>query len=310
MADGLVITGPTASGKTALAIEVAQRLGGEIISMDSRQVYAGMDIGTAKPSKTQLAAVPHYGIDMILPGQRYSAGRFAADARAWLQQIRARARVPLLVGGTGFFLRALTQPMFEEPPLDARRKEALKRYLEGFTRAELLHWLGCLDEDSAARLQHEGGRQRLARALEIALLTGKPLSEWHRAQQPAPGLRFLVFVLEMPRSVLYERINARVDEMLASGLVAEVKGLRAAGYDRGTPGMDATGYIEILRYLNGEIALAEAADEIRAATRRYARRQITWFRHQLPPDTITLDAMRPVAELADVIVHTWQGGVV
>src|SRR4051812_15453613 len=184
MADGLVITGPTASGKTALSVDVARRIHGEIISMDSRQVYAGMDIGTAKPSLDERAGVPHFGFDLVQPGERYSAGRFATDARRWLAEIKARSHVPMLVGGTGFFLRALTHPMFEEPPLDPARKEALKNFLSAFSREELLVWLERLDEKSARRLEGEGGRQRLARAIEVALLTGKRLSEWHAAQLP------------------------------------------------------------------------------------------------------------------------------
>ncbi|MGQ0813365.1 MAG: tRNA (adenosine(37)-N6)-dimethylallyltransferase MiaA [Gemmatimonadota bacterium] len=305
-ADGLVITGPTASGKTALAITVAERLGGEIISLDSRQVYQGMDIGTAKPTVEQRARVPHFGIDVLSPGRRYTAGRFAADARAWIAAIRARHHVPVLVGGTGFFLRALTQPMFAEPPLDPARKESLKRYLEDFSREELLRWLSGLDAAAAQRLAREGGRQRLARAVEVALLTGRTLTEWHAQQPPGQPLDLTTFVLELPRAELYDRINRRVDEMLAAGLVEEVRGLRAAGYDEQAPGVNATGYIELIPYLRGETTLDDAADRIRANTRSYARRQLTWFRHQLGPNAIRLDATRPINELADEIVQRYR----
>jgi len=157
MADGIAITGPTASGKTGLAIAVARELDGEIISMDSRQVYRGMDVGTAKPSSAQRALVPHFGIDVLPPSERYNAGRFAADARRWIEQIQARLHVPVLVGGTGFFLRALTHPMFGEPPLDPRRKEQLKQYLGGFTR----------EEDEATHGARTGVDRRAARGGEI-----------------------------------------------------------------------------------------------------------------------------------------------
>ena len=307
MVDGIVITGPTASGKTALSIDVAQRLAAEIVSMDSRQVFIGMDIGTAKPTAAQRALVPHHGIDLLPPSERYSAGRFACDARLWLDDIETRSRTAVVVGGTGFFLRALTHPMFEEPPLDALRKEALKHYLEGLSREELLRWLRSLDEASATRLGAEGGRQRVARAVEIALLTGRPLSQWHR-QQPARArpLEFLTFVLELPRPVLYARINERVTQMLRAGLVDEVRGLLMAGYDERAPGMNTTGYIELLPYLRAQTTLEEAADQVRAATRAYARRQMTWFRHQLAAGSVPLDATRPGEELAHDIVSAWR----
>ncbi|MBI4545854.1 MAG: hypothetical protein HY703_11710, partial [Gemmatimonadetes bacterium] len=146
--DALVITGPTATGKTTLALEVAERLGGEIISMDSRQVYRGLDIGTAKPTLAQRARVPHHGLDLVDPNERYSAGRFAREARCWMAGIRARSRVPLLVGGTGFFLRALTHPLFREPPMPPERRERFKRYVARHGMDELRRWLGALDPAS------------------------------------------------------------------------------------------------------------------------------------------------------------------
>jgi len=306
MADALVIAGPTASGKTALSIDVARRLNGEIISMDSRQIYRGMDIGTAKPTLHDRSLVPHHGIDVLSPAERYSAGRFARDARAWIGQIRERGRVAVLVGGTGFFLRALTHPMFAEPDLDPQRKEALKRYFADLSREELLRWLSSLDHTSARRLEPGGGRQRIARALEVVLLTGRTLTEWHDAQVPDQGLDLVICTLELPRDVLYRRINERVDQMLRDGLVQEVQGLLNAGFDEHAPGMKATGYVELLPYLRGQTTLQAAAEQIRANTRGFARRQLTWFRHQLPPQAIHLDAMRPREELTDVIIHAWQ----
>lgn len=306
MADGIAITGPTASGKTGLALEVARRVDGEIISMDSRQVYIGMDIGTAKASVEQRALVPHFGIDLLPASERYNAGCFARDAREWIRQIRSRAHVPILVGGTGFFLRSLTHPMFPEPPLEPHRKDALKRYLGRNSREELLRWLTALDADTAARLAREGGRQRLARAIEVALLTGRPLSSWQREHPTGVrALRFRTFVLDLPRELLYERINRRVADMLQAGLVEEVRDLLAAGYDEDAPGMNATGYIELLPYLRGETTLEAATAEIRTATRRYARRQLTWFRHQLGTGALALDATRPIAELAREIAADW-----
>jgi tRNA dimethylallyltransferase len=304
--DGIAITGPTASGKTALALAVAARLGGEIISMDSRQVYRGMDIGTAKPSRAELAMVPHHGIDLLPPSERYSAGRFAEDARRWMSEIRERGSIPILVGGTGFFLRALTQPMFEEPALDRSLKDRVKRYLDSLSREELLRWLRSLDHATAQRLEFEGGRHRLARAIEVALLTGRPLSAWHAEQDPPEPLQLLTFFLDLPREDLYGRINRRVDQMIDAGLVAEVRALIDAGYDEHAPAMNATGYIELISHIRGERTLASAIEEIKNRSRAYARRQLTWFRHQLSPSTIELDATRPLEEMTDEVVERFQ----
>ncbi|HEX9109518.1 MAG TPA: tRNA (adenosine(37)-N6)-dimethylallyltransferase MiaA [Longimicrobiales bacterium] len=305
--DALVITGPTATGKTGLSIRVAERVGGEIVSMDSRQVYRGMDIGTAKVTPGEAGGIPHYGIDLVEPHERYSAGAFARDARRWLRQIRAGGRVPVLVGGTGFFLRALTHPLFHEPELDPRRREKLKHWLRGQAEERLRAWLRVLDAPTAAALEAGGGRQRVARALEVALLTGRPLSWWHAhapAEQSPLSLR--VFVLDLPREELYRRINARVVGMLHAGLEQEVRGLMERGLDESAPGLNATGYIELLSYFRGETSLEQAVDAIQRATRRYARRQLTWLRNQLPPGAVWLDARRPLDELADEIARGWR----
>jgi tRNA dimethylallyltransferase len=305
--DALVITGPTASGKTALSIGVAERLGGEVVSMDSRQVYRAMDIGTAKVTAAATRGIPHHGLDLVDPDQRYSAGAFARDARRWIAVIAASGHVPILVGGTGFFLRALTHPLFHEPELEPARRERLKRWLREQADERLHAWLRALDPAGAAALEAAGGRQRISRALEVALLTGRPLSWWHAHVPPehAP-LSPRVFVLELPRDELYRRIDARVHDMLAAGLEVEVRALVRRGYDHGAPGLNATGYIELLTYLRGETSLEATVDAIQRATRRYARRQLTWFRHQLPEDAVRLDALRPQSELVEEIARIWR----
>jgi tRNA dimethylallyltransferase len=301
--DALVITGATATGKTAVAIQVAQRLGGEIISLDSRQVYRFMDIGTAKAPESERAGVAHHGLDRIDPDERFNAGRFAALARHWIADIRDRGRVPILAGGTGFFLRALTHPMFEEPRLDPAAKEAWKRYLSEMPADEVARWARMLDPHAAARASD---RQRLARIVEVVMLTGRTLASLQRQAPPAARpVDARVFVLELPRDVLYRRIETRVDAMIRAGLPAEVRALMERGYDETAPGMNATGYIELLPYLRGERSLEEAAALIKAATRRYARRQTTWLRHQLPPGAVRLAAEAPVDELASRIVQEW-----
>lgn len=301
----LALVGATASGKTALSVAVARRLDGEIVSMDSRQVYRGMDVGTAKATAGERGGVPHHGLDLVSPDQRYSAGRFARDARGWIREIRERGRVPLLVGGTGFFLKAVVDPIFAEPPLDGERRDRLRRYFRDQPRQRLEAWAAHLDPERAA-LAAQGGPHRLSRTLEVALLTGRPLSWWHRAAPPdgeaTPGL---VVELRLPRDELDRRILARARAMVEGGLVDEVKGLVARGYGPGDPGMTGTGYREVLRYLEGEGTVEDMVEEIAAATRRYARRQLTWFRTQLPPTASVLDATLPLDEQVKKTVSMW-----
>ena len=294
----VAIVGPTASGKTALGIEVAQCIGGEIVSMDSRQVYRGMDVGTAKPSAEERAIVPHHGLDLVEPSERFNAVRFARFARDEIAAIQGRGKTPILVGGTGFFLRALTHPIFRQPPVDPERRAAIERYLSGLREADLHRWVAALDPATAQRLESWGGRQRLLRAIELPLLTGRPLSWWH-ANAPAeePPLHPSVFVLDLPREELFRRIDRRVDRMVRDGLVEEVASLLHRGFDEASPGMNATGYIELIPHVRGARSLEEALELIRKHTRAYARRQLTWFRKQLPAGAVWLDAERPRAEL-------------
>jgi tRNA dimethylallyltransferase len=301
----IAITGATATGKTALAVDVAHALDGEVISMDSRQLYRGMDIGTATPTMAERRGVPHHGFDLIGPDERYSAGRFARDARRWITEIRGRGRIPILAGGTGFFLRALTEPLFDEPPLPAARRAKLSHWLERQSLDTLQRMARTLDPHGAVA-REPANRQRLTRSVEVALLTGRPLPEWHAAGGGEPAADLLVFVLDLPRPELTARIHERVDAMVRAGLVDEVRSLLDAGYGPGDPGMSATGYAELIPHLRGVVALEEALEQIRAATRRYARRQATWFRHQVPADTIRLDASRPTAELTRDVAEAWQ----
>ena len=297
---------------------LAARVNLEVISMDSRQVYRGMDIGTDKVDRTMRARVPHHGLDVILPDERYSAGRFARDARAWIAEIRARDRLPVLVGGTGFFLRALVDPVFAEPPLDPARVDALRAYLRGQSRERLSRWVELLDPERAP-VAREGGPQRLARTLEVALLSGRPLSWWHRtAPAEAGALPGVIVVLDLPRDELHRRIDERVAGMVERGLVEEVRGLLSAGYREDAPGMTGTGYREIAAYLRGQVSLEGAVEEIRSSTRKYARRQLTWFRHQVTDSAVRVDATAPLDEQVDAALAAferaggtlpWQDGV-
>jgi len=294
-----VIVGPTAVGKTAVAVELAALLPITVISADSRQIYRGLDIGTAKPTREEQGAVPHLGIDLVRPGERYSAGRFAAEAAGWLSDIGAD-RQPVVVGGTGFYVRALADGLFREPPLPAGR------------RAQLRQWTGRLDGLGrwAARLDpgfSGGGRQRASRVVEVALLTGRPLSWWQVKAKEEGAMRPWYVRLTVPRQVLHQRIEERVTRMLAMGLVAEVQALLAGGVPPDAPGLDAVGYREVVRHLRGDLAADELARAITVSTRRYAKRQETWFRHQLGGDpVVTLDAVDSAGALARQVFELWE----
>ncbi|MCU0621724.1 MAG: tRNA (adenosine(37)-N6)-dimethylallyltransferase MiaA [Gemmatimonadales bacterium] len=295
-----VIVGPTAVGKTAVAVALAAYLPLEVISADSRQVYRGLDVGTAKPTRRERAAVPHHGLDLVRPGERYGAGRFARDAERWLAEIRARDRLPIVVGGTGLYVRALAEGLFAEPSLDPERRRALERWTTGLPPGELVRWASRLDPAYAG-----GGRQRAARAVEIALLTGRPLSAWQAAARHDATLSPWYVRLTVPRPVLHQRILHRARQMVQQGLIEEVAAALADGAPPGTAGLDGVGVREAAHYLLHGGDRAEVADAIAISTRQYAKRQETWFRHQLPGEVLVLDATRPAHELAAEIAARW-----
>jgi tRNA dimethylallyltransferase len=300
-----VLVGPTAVGKTAVAVAWAALEPVTVISADARQVYRQLDIGTAKPDAVTRARVPHVGLDLLAPGERYSAGRFARDAAGWLAEIRVAGRQPVIVGGTGFYVRALAEGLFREPPLDAARRERLRVW----PPARLAHWAARLDRRFAG-----GGRQRAARAVEVALLTGRPLGWWQAHARATGAMRAWYIHLTLPRDVLQRRIAERVDGMLAAGLVDEVRGLLARGLAPTAAGLDGVGYREVVALLAGRLAERELRDAIVAATRQYARRQETWFRNQLRAagsgkgetgDVWTLNATEAPDVLASRILQRW-----
>jgi tRNA dimethylallyltransferase len=272
----LVILGPTATGKTGLAIALAQRLRGEIVSADSRQLYQGMDIGTAKPTPQERALVPHHLLDIIAPDAAYTLTDYQADAQAAIAAIHARGHLPLLVGGTGLYIRAVVDNLAipEVPPDWALRRELEARAArEG--AASLHARLATLDPTSAARI-HPANVRRVIRALEVCLLTGQPFSAQQGAR-PSP-YRPLLLGLTCERARLYARADRRVDGMIAAGFVDEVRALAARGYDWRLPSMSSLGYGEIGAYLRGETSLEEAVRRLKFNTHSYIRRQYSWFR--------------------------------
>ena len=298
-----MVVGPTAVGKTAVGLALAAHWPLEIISADSRQVYRRLDIGTAKPTRKERARVPHHGLDLVDPGTRYSAGHFARDAEGWLADIRGRRRMPVVVGGTGLYVRALAEGLFREPALDTARRRSLDAFTARLEPLELLRWAGRLDPGFRG-----GGRQRASRAIEVALLTGQPLSYWQEAARARGALEPWYIVLTVPRPVLHQRITRRAAEMVQRGLIEEVASVLAEGHAPTAPGLDGIGIREAVDYLHGRRPRGAVAEAIAVSTRQYAKRQQTWFRHQLAGAVLTLDATRPPERLAAEIVEAWERG--
>lgn len=273
----IVIAGPTAVGKTAAAIAVARRFGGEIVSADSRQIYRGMDIGTAKPTPEERAAAPHHLLDIRDPDQDFSLADYAAAARTTIADIQARARVPILTGGTPLYVNAIVEGwrMPQVPP-DPALRAALEAEAARDGLALLETRLAAVDPLAAARAA--GNLRRIVRALEVYELTGIPMST-HEGKEP-PAYPILRTVLGLARPVLHARADARVDRMLAAGLVAEVRALLDRGYDPALPALSGIGYAEIVAHLRGDRDLPGAAAQIRIDTHRYIRHQETWLRRQ------------------------------
>jgi tRNA dimethylallyltransferase len=299
----LVIIGPTASGKTALALALAERLGGEIVSADSRQVYRLMDIGTAKPTAAERARAPHHLLDVVWPDEPYTVAQYQADATRAIADIWQRGLLPLLVGGTGLYVRAVVDGL-AIPAVSPR--PALRAELEAEAAAQgpgALHArLATLDPATAATIDPMNAR-RLVRALEVCLTTGRPLAA-QRGVRPTP-YRPLLLGLNTARATLYAWADGRVEAMLAAGLVGEVEALVARGYGWDLPAMSGVGYREMGAYLRGELGLAEAAARMKLATHAYIRRQLTWFRRD--PRIHWLDAADPaLGATAAARVDAWQ----
>jgi tRNA dimethylallyltransferase len=287
-----VIVGPTAAGKSALALALAEAFGATIISADSRQIYRGFDVGTAKPSLDERARVPHEGVDVASPAERWSAAHFCDAASVWIDSAASANRTPLVVGGTGFWIAALVAPLAPMPALDAERRESLDAILRTMTGEALRHWCARLDPPIAVR-----GHAQWIRAIEVAMLSGRRLSDWHR-DAPPPNIRPVRYLLVDPGPSLDARIDARVDAMLAAGWIDEVRALSAT-VSPAAVAWKACGYERIRVAIASSHAIAVSdviRAELRRETRQYARRQRTWFRKQLLHGPVThLDPAAPTA---------------
>jgi tRNA dimethylallyltransferase len=275
----LAIVGPTASGKSALALRLAGAVPAEIVSCDSLQVYRGLDIGSAKPTAGERARVPHHLLDLADPDEEFSAARYAQAARRAVAEIVARGRLPIVVGGSGLYLRALLEGLFPGPSRDKALRQRLEGIAERFGDARLHRFLGRVDPAAARRVAVRD-RVRVVRAIEVFALTGRPLSaQQGKDEKPLAGYATLLIGLALPRATLRARVLERTQEMLRAGLIDEVRALTARGYG-GTRALDAIGYRQACQVVDGTLTVAAAEQEIVKQTMRYAKRQMTWFRHQ------------------------------
>lgn len=274
----LIICGPTASGKSELALRLAHALDAEIINADSMQIYRGLDIGTAKPTPDQQAEIRHHLIDVVTPAEFFSAADFSAAADATIRDITSRGKRAIVVGGTGLYIRALVKGLVASPSGEGRIREELQEEAGRVGNEAMLEKLRLVDPELAAVL-HPNNLVRVIRALEVYQLTGIPLSRYQKEHAFAnQRYEALQIGISVDRSVLYERINGRVERMLSAGLLEEVRDLLAAGFERDLKSMRSIGYKEAAAHLSGEISVEEAARLIKRDTRRYAKRQMTWFK--------------------------------
>lgn len=298
----LVIVGPTAVGKTEIAVLVAERLGGEIVSADSMAIYRGMDIATAMPTPEQRARVPFHLIDFVNPGDSYSVAQFQRDADRAIRDIHGRGMLPMLVGGTGFYVQAVVERLvFPTGPGDREIRRRLEETARRIGSEALHERLKQVDPRSAERI-HPRDTKRIVRALEVYELTGRPVPV-RRMVDDAPRIQYNTCEvgLNRPRDCIYERINLRVDSMFERGLVEEVRKLREEGVPESAQAMQALGVRQVIRHLRGELSLAEAIELTKRDTRRYAKRQLTWFRRHGRVRWVNIDANLDEQGAADLI---------
>jgi tRNA dimethylallyltransferase len=275
------ISGPTCSGKTALSVELALAVGGEVVNFDSVQIYREIEIATAKPTEEEKRGVPHHLIDYVDPRIKYSAAQWARDAERTIAEIESRGRTVILVGGTGFYLRTLRQPLFEGPTTDVELRRRFETILAAKGVEHLYRMLLRVDPAAASALPPRD-YVRVVRALEVFFQTGKPLSEQqpNRAQPPELASRIKLFVLNPPRDQLYEKINRRTEEHFANGLIEEVARLREEGIPDASNALGAHAYRRVCEHLRGERSLEDAVEQSKQDVRHYAKRQLTWFRRE------------------------------
>jgi tRNA dimethylallyltransferase len=299
----LCIVGPTASGKTALALAIAHAVDGEIISADSRQLYQHLDIGTAKPTQAELHSVPHHFIDLLTPDAHFTAGDFAEQGREVIADIIQRKKFPIVAGGTGLYIEALVDGLFEGPPIQLELRRQLEERAENEGGVQLLEDLRKVDPAAAERMLPTNLR-RIIRALEVYHTTGIPITVHHERQHRAVMYNAVFAGLAWERSVLYERINRRVDRMLEAGFLDEVKHLLELGYDERYKALQTVGYKEAFAFLRGDITHTRMVELMKQNTRRFAKRQLTWFRPDTRIQWYPISDESDIAEIAGTIVQS------
>lgn len=303
IADAWYITGATASGKTAVGMEVAQRIGGEVLSLDSMAVYRGMDIGTAKPSLQQREAIPHHLLDLVDPPEEFSVAQYVDLAHDRVRELRDVGKQPLFVGGTALYLKSLLRGLYQGPPADWEFRRQIEEEVTRVGVEKLRERLWQVDPLSAAKL-HPNDTRRMIRALEVAKITGRPLSHWQtQFDEGRPAEKCKVFVLHWPREVLHQRIDARVEAMFAAGLVAETEAVLAKYGTIGQTASQAVGYREVLEHLRGERSLAETMQLVKHRTHQFARRQETWFRGMSECRWVEMREELDAAQVAEQIME-------
>lgn len=303
----LALVGPTASGKTRLSLILAKRLNAEIISADSRQMYSGLTIGTSKPTTAERSSVPHHWIDVLDPEEPMSAGLFGEEARALIREIRQKAKTPILVGGSGLYVKAVIDGLFDGPAADPGVRAQLEMRLREVGISGLLEDLRRIDPRTAAEMQKEPKARRIQRALEVYYATGVPLSGHFEQQGAEKELDCVQVGLQWRREVLYERINERVERMMKTGLLEEVEGLRERGYGAHLNSLNTVGYKELFAYLQGDYDLNTAVELIKRNTRRFAKRQETWFKADHRIHWIKVEKEPDWEQVADEVERIYVG---
>lgn len=296
----LVIVGPTGVGKSEIAADLVQKIKGEIISADSRQVYKQMDIGTAKPSADLLMKAPHHLIDIVFPDEIFNVADFKSRAEAIIERIQAQDKLPILVGGSGLYIRAVIDGLFVGPGTDWSLRRRLKEREKTEGEGTLYRELEEIDPHTCSRL-HPHDQRRIVRALEVYYLSGKTISSYQR-ESPGPLDKTVIIGLKRERQSLYRLIELRVDEMIKKGLIEEVKDLLARGYTEDLPSMQGLGYRQIVKYLKGKCSKEEAVRLIKRDTRRFARRQLNWFRRDDRIIWLDRDRFSSLSDLSDKII--------
>jgi len=299
----LAVVGPTASGKTALAIEFAERLQTEIISADSMQVYKGMEIGTGAPTPEEQARVKHHFVSFLDPGTKFSAGEFERLAREVVLDLNKRGKTAVVVGGSGLYLRALIDGLFDGPGADESLRSQLNAEAEKIGTPAMYDRLVRIDPAYAAQIKPTD-LKRIVRALEVHTIAGEPLSALHAQHRAAhPPLNSIQVLIDWPRSVLYDRINARVDQMLANGFIDEVRRLDAQGHAPALMRLRSLGYREFLAHIHGHQTLEPATDRMKQLTRNFAKRQLTWFRADKRIQWLSPDDVAFASQLVDTMAN-------